>query len=310
MGLLVDGVWQDEWYDTKSTGGKFKREMTKFHGIITADKSAEFAAEPSRYHLYISHACPWAHRTLLFLRLKGLDNIISLSIVDPYMAENGWTFSENEGCIPDSINHCQYLHQIYTLAMPHYTGRVTVPVLWDKKKKTIVCNESAEIIRMFNSAFDEWGHADLDFYPTHLRKDIDEINKFVYENINNGVYRCGFATEQSAYEEACQQLFSALDTVEQRLANQRFLVGNEITEADWRLFTTLIRFDAVYVGHFKCNIKRIVDYKNIHQYLQVLYSIPGVAETVNFKHIKEHYYISHTAINPTQIVPLGPQQAF
>ena len=307
MGLLVNGVWQDKGYDTKSTNGKFKREATTFHGVITADDSTEFSAESDRYHLYVSLACPWAHRALLFRRLKGLEKVISLSIVDPNMAENGWEFSDNEGCIIDSVNHCNYLHQVYTLADPHYTGRVTVPVLWDKKNKTIVCNESAEIIRMLNSAFNEWGNDTLDFYPQALQKDIDEINEFVYKNINNGVYRCGFATEQSAYEEACQQLFDALDKIEQLLAKQKFLVGDTITEADWRLFTTLIRFDAVYVGHFKCNIKRIVDYKNIHCYLQYLYQFPGVAETVNFDHIKKHYYISHTSINPTKIVPMGPQ---
>ncbi|HWK00278.1 MAG TPA: glutathione S-transferase family protein [Xanthobacteraceae bacterium] len=314
MGLLVDGVWQDRWYDTKSTGGRFVRSDAVFRNWITADGSAGpsgdsgFKAEPGRYHLYVSLACPWAHRTLIFRKLKRLEDAISISIVDPFMGEEGWTFSDFPGAIPDSLNHKQRLYEVYLLANPNFTGRVTVPTLWDRERKTIVNNESSEIIRMLNSAFDAYTNAREDYYPEALRGEIDEINKFVYPNINNGVYRTGFATTQTAYEEAFHDLFGALDKIEQRLSKQRYLAGPRITEADWRLFTTLIRFDPVYVGHFKCNLRRIADYPNLSNYLRELYQWPGVKETVNFEHIKRHYYMSHPQINPTRIVPLGPEQ--
>lgn len=313
MGLLVDGVWQDQWYDTKSTGGRFVRHDAPFRNWITTGggpgPSGEggFKAEPGRYHLYVSLACPWAHRTLIFRKLKRLEDIISVSIVDPLMGEEGWTFSDFPGAIPDSVNHKQRLYEIYLLAKPDFTGRVTVPTLWDKQRKTIVNNESSEIIRMLNSAFDAFTGAREDYYPEALRGEIDDINRFVYPNINNGVYRTGFATTQAAYEEAFRDLFGALDKIEARLSQQRYLVGSRITEADWRLFTTLVRFDPVYVGHFKCNLRRIADYPNLSNYLRELYQWPGIKETVNFTHIKRHYYMSHPQINPTRIVPLGPE---
>ncbi len=307
MGLLVEGVWRDQWYDTKSTGGKFVRKDSAFRDRVTADGSSGFPAEAGRYHLYVSLACPWAHRTLIFRKLKGLSDAISLSIVDPFMGENGWFFSDGPGCIPDPIRAAQYLHQIYTAAKADYTGRVTVPVLWDKQAETIVNNESSEIIRMLNVEFDAIaGTPDLDFYPEPLRQAIDETNAFVYPNINNGVYRCGFATRQEAYDEAFGQLFDALEQIDRCLADQRYLVGDRLTEADWRLFTTLVRFDAVYVGHFKCNRRRIADYSNLGPYLRELYQYPGIAETVDLTHIKRHYYESHGRINPTRIVPNGP----
>ncbi len=307
MGLLVDGKWHDQWYDTKSTGGRFVRHDAAFRNWVTADGSSGFKAEPDRYHLYVSLACPWAHRTLIFRKLKKLENVISLSVVDPLMAEHGWTFSEGPGCVPDTVNHARYLHEVYTTAKPDYTGRVTVPVLWDKQKGTIVSNESSEIIRMFNSAFDAFGEAALDFCPEGLRDEIDAVNERVYQDVNNGVYRCGFATTQEAYREAFVALFATLDMLEERLGRQRYLVGPSITEADWRLFTTLVRFDAVYVGHFKCNLRRIADYPNLSNYLRDLYHVPGVAQTVDFQHIKRHYYESHKTINPTGIVPMGPE---
>ena len=313
MGLLVDGVWHDEWYDTSKTGGRFERSKSQFRDWVTKDgKPAEgrergFKAEPGRYHLYVSYACPWAHRTLIFRKLKKLEDVISLSVVHHFMGEHGWTFKKEDGATGDDLYGFDYLHQIYTKADPHYSGRVTVPVLWDRKTETIVSNESAEIIRMLNSAFDEWGDASLDFYPAELRGEIDAINEFVYENINNGVYRAGFATTQEAYEEAFRRLFAALDEVEERLSRHRYLVGDRLTEADWRLFTTLVRFDPVYFGHFKSNLRRIADYPNLSNYLRELYQVPGVAETVNMQHIKAHYYGSHKTINPTGIVPLGPE---
>ena len=310
MGLLVDGVWRDQWYDTKATGGRFVRQESQFRSWVTADGGSGFKAAPGRYHLYVSLACPWAHRTLIFRALKGLEAAISLSIVDPLMGADGWAFSEGPGCIPDSVNGKRFLHEIYTLALPGYTGRVTVPVLWDKERRTIVNNESSEIIRMLNRAFDAWGRADLDFYPEELRGRIDEVNAFVYERINNGVYRAGFATSQAAYEEAFDQLFEALDRLEALLARQRYLAGGRLTEADWRLFTTLVRFDAVYFGHFKCNLRRIADYPNLANYVRELYQVPGVAPTVDFEHIKRHYYGSHRQINPTGIVPKGPALDF
>jgi putative glutathione S-transferase len=310
MGLLIEGKWHDLWYDTKSTGGKFVRPKSTFRSWVKANGSTSFIPEPDRYHLYVSLACPWAHRTLIFRKLKKLEKIISLSIVDHFMGAQGWRFSERKDCIPDTVNNATYLHQIYTAALPDYTGRVTVPVLWDKKNKTIVNNESSEIIRMFNSEFNEFGDSSVDFYPEDLRNDIDEINAIVYDKINNGVYKCGFATTQAAYEEAFAELFHTLDMLEVRLKRQRYLVGETLTEADWRLFTTLIRFDAVYVGHFKCNLRQIRDYDNLSKHLLTLYHITGVSETVNFSHIKRHYYESHTSINPTGIVPIGPELNF
>lgn len=308
MGKLIDGVWSEEWYETKSTGGKFERKDSAFRDFVRADGSTLFAPESDRYHLYISLACPWAHRTLIFRKLKGLEDAIPLSIVDPYMGESGWEFGSSPGTIADSANGAKKLHEIYTKADPRYTGRVTVPVLWDRKLDTIVSNESAEIIRMFNTEFDSIaGRPDLDYYPETLHTEIDAMNAFVYPTINNGVYRCGFATTQAAYEEAFADLFSALERLEELLGKQRYLVGNSITEADWRLFTTLVRFDAVYVGHFKCNLRRIADMPNLHGYLRELYQVPGIAETVNITHIKRHYYESHRTINPTGVVPVGPE---
>ena len=298
MGLLVEGKWVDQWYDTKSTGGKFVRQDSSFRDFIGSDK---FPAEKDRYHLYISHACPWAHRAAIFRKLKGLENIIGLTVVNAYMGENGWELSE------DPINGKNYMHEIYTMANPKYTGRVTVPVVWDKKENTIVNNESSEIIRMFNSAFDEITGNKNNYYPESLREEIDEINDYVYGTINNGVYKAGFATEQSVYEVEVRKLFDALDTIEKRISNQRYLVSSTITEADIRLFTTLLRFDPVYVGHFKCNIHCIADYTNLSNYIRDIYQIKGVSDTVNMQHIKEHYYTSHKQINPNGIIAFGPE---
>ena len=315
MGLLVDGIWQDKWYDTGKSG-RFERAQSQFRDFVTADgspapgRTRAFKAEPGRYHLYVSLACPWAHRTLIFRKLKKLEDVISVSVVHHFMGENGWTLLAEDGATGDTLYGLDYLHQIYTKADPTYSGRVTVPVLWDKKEQTIVSNESSEIIRMLNSAFDEWGDASVDFYPQALRADIDAINAWVYPSINNGVYRSGFATRQDAYEEAFAELFSALDRAEDILSRQRYLAGDRVTEADWRLFTTLVRFDPVYVGHFKCNLRRIADYPNLSNYLRDLYQVPGVAETVNLHHIKHHYYGSHKTINPTGIVPVGPELDF
>ncbi len=312
MGLLVDGKWQDAWYDTSATKGRFERKASQFRNWITPDGSTGpsgsdgFAAEPGRYHLYVSYACPWAHRTLIFRALKGLEDSISLSVVHWYMAENGWTFADGDSVVADNVNDADYLHQVYTAVDSSYTGRVTVPVLWDKQLNKIVSNESSEIIRMFNSAFDGVGAAAGDYYPAVLRDDIDAVNARVYRDVNNGVYRAGFATTQEAYEEAATALFEALDWLEERLSQSRYLVGNEITEADWRLFTTLVRFDPVYVGHFKCNLKRLADYPNLSNYVRDLYQQPGIAQTVRLDHIKGHYYASHETINPTRIVPIGP----
>jgi len=312
MGLLVDGVWQDQWYDTKSTGGRFIRKDAVFRNWVTPDGAAGptgisgFKAESGRYHLYVSLACPWAHRTLILRKLKKLEDHITVSIVDPLMGAEGWVFSEYPGSIPDKVNNKRRLYEIYVLVDPKFSGRVTVPVLWDKNRKTIVNNESSEIIRMLNSAFDVLTNVKDDYYPKALRAEIDEINKFVYSPINNGVYRAGFATTQEAYEEAFRDLFKALNTIEKKLSHQRYLVHDRLTEADWRLFTTLVRFDPVYFGHFKCNLRRIEDYPNLSNYLRELYQRPGIIETVNFDHIKRHYYMSHTQINPTRIVPLGP----
>lgn len=308
MGLLVDGKWQDKWYDTDSTGGKFERSAAQFRNWIEADESARFPAESGRYHLYVSYACPWAHRTLIFRKLKQLESHISVSVVHPLMLENGWEFAEKP--LHDDLYDLEFLYQLYLKADANYSGRVTVPVLWDKQEQTIVSNESADIIRMFNSAFNDLTGNTLDFYPDALHDDIDSINDMVYDRVNNGVYKCGFATAQEAYEEAFDGLFDALDTLEQRLATQQFLVGDTLTEADWRLFTTLVRFDAVYVGHFKTNKQRIVDYPNLWNYVKALYQVPGVAETVVMDHIKQHYYGSHHMINPTGVVPVGPQLDF
>ena len=316
MGLLVDGQWQDKWYDTEASGGRFVREDAGFRNWVTADGSAGptgvggFKAEANRYHLYVSLACPWAHRTTIYRKLKGLEDMISLSVVHPFMGDKGWTFAEGAGVIADPIVNASYLYEVYVAAKPDYTGRVTVPILWDKKTNTIVSNESSEIIRMLNSAFDEVGATDVNFLPTELLAEIDTINEFVYSAVNNGVYKAGFATSEAAYKEAVVTLFDALDTLEARLAEQRYLLGDKITEADLRLFTTLVRFDAVYVGHFKCNIRRIVDYPNLWGYLCDLYQVPGIAETVSIEHIKAHYYTSHANINPTRIIPVGPMLDF
>lgn len=312
MGLLVDGKWVDQWYDTKSTGGKFVRTVTQFRNWITPDGKpgptgeGGFKAESGRYHLYVSLACPWASRTLIMRKLKGLEEHISLSIVNPYMLENGWTFAEGPGVIEDSIFNSDYLYQVYLKADPQYTGRVTVPVLWDKKTNTIVSNESAEIMRMFNLAFNDLTGNQEDYYPQELQEAIDEMNDFVYPNINNGVYKAGFSTSQKVYEEEVANVFAALDKLEAHLETQDYLVGNRLTEADIRLFTTLVRFDPVYFGHFKCNIKALVDYPNLWDYTKRLYHHQGISETVDFDHIKEHYYGSHKTINPTGIVPVGP----
>ena len=316
MGLLVDGIWKDQWYNTSETGGRFVRKDSQFRNWITVDGSpgptgqGGFKAEPGRYHLYVSYACPWAHRTLIFRMLKGLEEMIPISVVHWFMGEQGWTFEDGEGVVADPLFKARYVHEIYTQANPNYTGRVTVPILWDKKTQTIVNNESSEIIRMFNSAFEQVGAHPGDYYPIELQQEIDQLNDLIYDTVNNGVYKCGFATTQEAYQEALSPLFETLEMLEQRLSSQRYLMGNQLTEADWRLFTTLVRFDAVYVGHFKCNIRRIVDYCHLWGYVRELYQIPGVAETVNFKHIKRHYYQSHGTINPTRVVPIGPEIDF
>lgn len=313
MGLLVDGQWVDQWYDTEESGGKFVRSESQFRHWVTADGvagstgDAGFKAEAGRYHLYVSLACPWAHRTLIFRALKGLEDMISVSVVHHYMAENGWTFKTDHGPAKgDDLFGFDFMHQVYTKANAEYSGRVTVPVLWDKKQNTIVSNESADIIRMLNSAFDAIGAKAGDYWPEALRDAIEAVNERVYHDVNNGVYKSGFATRKDAYEEAFDTLFSALDWLEERLSQQRYLVGNQITEADWRLFTTLIRFDAVYVSHFKTNRNRIQDMPNLSHYMRELYQIKGVSDTVDMTHIKQHYYASHEMINPTRIVPKGP----
>ena len=312
MGLLVDGQWVDQWYDTKKTGGRFVRTQAQFRNWITADGSAGptgqagYKAEASRYHLYVSLACPWASRTLMIRTLKGLEDMISISVVHPLMLEHGWTFEEGEGVIGDPIFQVRYLHQVYTAVEPDYTGRVTVPVLFDKKTKTIVNNESSEIIRMLNTAFDGLGAKPGNYVPDQWLEEIDTVNDFVYHRINNGVYKAGFATKQEVYEEEVTTLFAALDQMEERLAGQDYLVGNRLTEADIRLFTTLVRFDAVYFGHFKCNLKPLTAYPNLWAYTKRIYQLPGMAQTVNFDHIKRHYYGSHKTINPTGVIPLGP----
>lgn len=303
MGLLQNGKWLDQWYDTGGNNGEFRRQESRFRDWLSPDPAARFPAESGRYHLYVSLACPWAHRTLIFRALKGLTEHIGVTVVKPLMLENGWELQDDQYGL-------SYLYELYLKADPAYEGRVTVPVLWDKQSGTIVSNESAEIIRMFNSAFNELTGNSLDFYPEPQRKEIDELNERIYHTVNNGVYKAGFATGQAAYEEAFYELFDSLDWLEARLSKQRYLTGERISEADWRLFTTLIRFDAVYVGHFKCNRQRLADYPALSGYVRGLYQVEGVAETVNFEHIKQHYYCSHKTINPSGIVPLGPKLDF
>jgi putative glutathione S-transferase len=316
MGLLVNGVWQDEQPGERTPGGRFMRPVTRFRNWVTEDGGAGpsgtggFAAARGRYHLYVSHACPWAHRTVIMRMLKGLQDVISLSVVEPLYGPRGWRFGTGPGTIPDGVNGASELAEIYLRAEPEYTGRVSVPVLWDKDRRTIVNNESPEIIRMLNGAFGRYTNIRLDYYPPELRHEIDGVNAVVYENVNNGVYRAGFATSQEAYEEAFVALFAALGELDRRLSSQRYLVGSQLTEADWRLFTTLVRFDAVYYGHFKCNLRRIADYRNLSNYLRDLYQQPGIAATVNMDHIKRHYYGSQRHVNPSGIVPLGPELDF
>ena len=313
MGLLVDGTWHDTWYDTKSTGGAFKRSAAQFRNWLTADGSAGlsgkdgFKAESGRYHLYVSHACPWAHRTLIFRELKGLSDHISVSVVHPDMMDKGWTFkTDHDGATGDTLYGLDFAHQVYTKADPAYSGRVTVPILWDKQQETIVSNESSEIIRMFNSAFDGiTGNTD-DYWPEPMRDDIEDVNARIYSDVNNGVYKSGFATTQEAYDAAVGPLFDTLDWLETRLASNRYLMGDRVTEADWRLFTTLIRFDPVYHLHFKCNRRRLIDYPNLWAYTRELYQWPGVAPTVNMAHIVRHYHYSHESINPHRIIPVNP----
>ncbi len=308
MGLLVEGKWQDKWYDTDKNDGKFKRQNSVFRNWVKDEPDAEFKPESGRYHLYVSLACPWAHRTLIFRELKGLQEHIGVSVVSPEMLDKGWTFDSESGSTGDHLYGNDFMYQLYTRVDDNITTRVTVPVLWDKQTETIVSNESADIIRMFNSAFNSLTGNELDFYPEALHDQINDVNALVYDNINNGVYKCGFATTQQAYEEEFAKLVNALDVVEEMLGKHRYLCGDTLTEADWRLFTTLIRFDPVYYGHFKCNHKRIIDYPNLYGYMRELYQYPGVSDTTDFYHIKRHYYFSHTMINPTQVVPVGPEQ--
>ncbi|MDD7758332.1 MAG: glutathione S-transferase family protein [Aerococcus suis] len=316
MGLLVNGEWHDQWYDTESTGGHFVRQESQFRHWITKDGQpgptgdGGFKAEPGRYHLYISYACPWASRVLMMRTLKGLEDMISISIVHPHMLEHGWTFHDYPGVIKDPVINADYMYEIYTHVDSNYSGRVTVPVLYDLKQDTIVNNESSDIIRMLTRAFDDLGAKEGDYYPEELRSEIDKMNDFVYPNINNGVYKTGFATEQSVYEEEVHHVFDALDKLEAHLEHHNYLVNDQFTEADIRLFTTLVRFDKVYFGHFKCNIRQLVDYPNLWEYTRRIYHIPGIKETVNFDHIQQHYYYSHKTINPNGIVPVGPDLDF
>ncbi len=313
MGLLVDGKWQDEWYDTKSSGGKFERSAAKFRNWITADGSAGpsgaggFKAEAGRYHLYVSYACPWAHRALIFRQIKGLSDLIGISAVHPDMLGDGWTFeTDDHGANGDDLFGLPFARDLYIKADAAFTGRVTVPILWDKQQNTIVSNESSEIIRMFNSAFDPLTGNTDDYWPEALHDAIAPINDRIYDTFNNGVYKSGFATTQEAYDAAVHPLFETLDWIEDILSRNRYLMGDTLTEADWRLFTTLVRFDVVYHQHFKCNRKRIVDYTNLWAYTRELYQMPGVAETVNFDHIVRHYHYSHDSINPNRIIPINP----
>jgi glutathionyl-hydroquinone reductase len=316
MGLLVDGVWQDEQHSARTPGGRFVRPTTRFRNWVTEDGSpgptgeGGFAAARGRYHLYVALPCPWAHRTVIMRMLKGLEDVVSMSVLEPLYGPHGWRFGTSPGTVPDSVNGANELAEIYLRADPRFTGRVSVPALWDKERRTIVNNESAEIIRMLNGAFGRFTNVRTDYYPPALREEIDRVNALVYENVNNGVYRAGFATAQEAYDDAFRAVFRALDELERRLSRQRYLAGKDITEADWRLFTTLVRFDAVYYSHFKCNLRRIIDYANLSNYLRDLYQQAGVAATVNMDHIKRHYYGSQRHVNPTGIVPLGPQLDF
>jgi putative glutathione S-transferase len=316
MGTLVEGVWKDQWYDTQSTGGRFVRWESRYRNWITRDGApgptgeGGFKAEPGRYHLYVSFACPWAHRTLIMRALKGLESAISLSVAHWHMGENGWTFATAPGVMQDPIHNANYLYQIYLADDPKASGRATTPVLWDKAQGRIVNNESADIMRMFNDAFNGVGAQPGDYYPAQLQSDIDALNERIYRAVNNGVYQAGFATSQEVYEEAAFNVFAMLDELEERLARSRYLFGDRSVETDWRLFTTLIRFDAVYVGHFKCNLRRLVDYPNLSRYARDLFQFPRISGTVNFDHIRKHYYTSHKAINPTGIVPIGPELDF
>ena len=316
MGSVIKGRWHPIDESSVTTDGSFVRKGSQFRNWVTVDGSAGpsgkegFKAQPGRYHLYVSWACPWAHRTLILRSLKALEGAISVSTVHWFMGDQGWTFHEGPGVVPDSVMGAQYLHEIYTASDAAYTGRVTVPILWDKLRGEIVSNESSEIIRMLNCAFDEVGAASGDFYPLDLRAEIDELNSLIYTTINNGVYRAGFAKTQQAYEQAVVSLFETLNLLEHRLSQRRFLCGDRLTEADWRLFTTLVRFDSVYVGHFKCNLRRLIDYKNLWAYTRELYQHPGIANTVDFMHIKRHYYESHASLNPSKIVPAGPELDF
>lgn len=315
MGMLIKGKLATSWLDKELEEGEFKRMESTFRNWVTPDGSAGpsgkagFKAEVGRYHLYVSDACPWAHRTVIFRVLKKLESVISIGFVEAEMLDAGWTFA-SEGKYTDDLHHFRFMYQAYLEADPEFTGQITVPVLWDKKQHTIVNNESSEIIRMLNSAFNEFTEVKTDYYPQALRSEIDKVNQPVYNNINNGVYRCGFAATQAAYDKAYDRLFNELDKVETILSQQRYLTGAQLTEADWRLFTTLIRFDAVYVGHFKCNKRRIVDYPNLSNYVRELYQISGIAGTIDIDYIKRHYYVSHTSINPTQIIPKGPELDF
>lgn len=308
--MLEHGKWKVMPVAITNDKGNFVRPESIFQHLVSKDGSSGFKAEPNRYHLYVSYACPWASRVIIFLKLKGLENVISLSTVKPLMLDHGWAFGTTGSETEDPIYHMRYLYELYQKADPQYTGKVTVPILWDRVNKTIVNNESSQIIRMLNSEFKAFSKNQYDYYPDNLQKDIDNLNSFIYDNINNGVYKCGFASSQKAYEEAFDTLFSALEKIEEMLTSKRYLTGNLITESDWRLFTTLIRFDAVYYLHFKCNLKRIVDYPNLFNYLKELYQYPGIKETVNFEHIKQHYYRSHPFINPTGLVPKGPKIDF
>ncbi len=308
MGLLIDGIWHDKWYDTAATGGAFKRSESQFRNWITNDGSSDFAPESGRYHLYVSYACPWAHRTLIFRQLKGLSEHISVDAVHPDMLSEGWTFeADGNGATGDRLYHLPFARDIYVKADPAYSGRVTVPILWDKHRETIVSNESAEIIRMFNSAFNGLTGNQDDYWPEALRSDIEPVNARIYDTLNNGVYKCGFATTQAAYDAAITPLFDTLDWLEARLSTRRYLMGEHQTEADWRLFTTLVRFDAVYHLHFKCNRARLTDYPNLWAYTRDLYQVPGIAETVNMPHIVRHYHYSHDSINPHRILPINPE---
>ena len=316
MGLLINGVWSDQWYDTSKTKGEFIRTKSQFRNWITPNGSpgpsgeGGFLPKAGRYHLYVSLACPWAHRTLIFRKLKSLNDIIPISVVHPHMLDKGWTFEDWNGQTKDALYGYKYLHQLYTKANPEYSGRVTVPILWDTERETIVSNESSEIIRMFNFVFNDLTKNKIDYYPKELRKNIDSINSNIYESLNNGVYQSGFATTQIAYENAFRKLFVCIGELEKILGNQRFLIGNTITEADWRLFTTLIRFDLVYYSHFKTNLRRIIDYPELYGYTCDLYQHSGIKETIDFEHIKHHYYYSHETINPSRVVPVGPEITF